>query len=214
MAQATPTEHADPAVTERAIEVLVTCEWPVFDRVTDENRRLHAELRRLSAEGAEDPNFGQDQIGVPFLKGYSALGIQFEQIYLIGWNVRVASMAWAPRATSAELIAMLEKRGHVFKPEKNKVFEGQMSEQPYENGQIRIAVAAGRHDPVKKLSDEGVTVICSSNPTPEADAAAGERAVALMMADGWALEEIEAADASQAAAIRQWRSDLPEVEPF
>ena len=155
---------ADPAVTERAIEALVTCEWPAFDRSPEENRALHYELRRLSAEGEENISSAQDQIGASFLSGYSALRIQFEQIYLLGWDVRAASMSWAPRATAAELIALLEKRGHVFQPEENKVFKGHMSEQPSRNGRIRIAVAPGRHNPVEKLSDEGVTVICSSIP--------------------------------------------------
>ena len=164
MAQATPARPADPAVTERAIEALVTCEWPAFDRSPEENRALHYELRRLSAEGEENISSAQDQIGASFLSGYSALRIQFEQIYLLGWDVRAASMSWAPRATAAELIALLEKRGHVFRPEENKVFKGQMSEQPSRNGRIRIAVAPGRHNRVKKLSDEGVTVICSSIP--------------------------------------------------
>lgn len=169
MAQPTPTRPADPAVTERAIEVFVTCEWPAFDRSQDENRALYRELGRLSTEGAENISAARDQIGVPFLNGYSALGIEFEQIYLLGWDARVASMSWAPRATSADLVALLEKRGHVFKPERNKVFEGLTSERPSRLGRIRIAVAAGRHDPVKKLSDEGVTVICSSIPatTPQ-----------------------------------------------
>lgn len=165
MAQATPARPTDPAVTERAIEALVTCEWPAFDRSPEENRALHYELGRLSAEGAENISSARDQIGASFLSGNSALGIEFKQIYLLGWDVRAASMSWAPHATSAELIALLEKRGHVFKPDGNRVFQGQTSEQPSRNGRIRIAVAAGRHNPVEKLSDEGVTVICSSIPT-------------------------------------------------
>lgn len=154
----------DPVVTERAIQTLVTCEWPAFDRTQEENRALHDALRHLSDEAAVNMNAAQDQIGAPFLSGYAALGVQFEQIYLLGWGDRAASMSWSPRATSAELITLLEQRGHVFKPDKNRVFEGQASEQPSRQGRIRIAVAAGRHNPVKKLSDEGVTVICSSIP--------------------------------------------------
>lgn len=197
MAQATPTKPADPAVTERAIEALVTCEWPAFDQSPEENRALHDELRRLSAEGAENISSAPDQLGVSFLNGYSALGIQFEQIYLLGWDVRAASMSWAPSATSAELIALLEKRGHEFKPDGNKVFDGQTSEQPSRNGSIRIAVAAGRHNPAKKLSDEGVTVICSSIVSPEAEAEAHARAVAEMVERAErarALDEAQAAD--------------------
>ncbi|MFU2489842.1 hypothetical protein [Thauera sp. WH-1] len=192
-AQATPTKPADPAVTERAIEALVTCEWPAFDRSPEENRALHYELLHLSAEAAENISSG-DPLGVSFLNGYSALGIEFEQIYLLGWDVRAASMSWAPRATAAELIALLEKRGHVFKPDGNKVFQGQTSEQPSRNGRIRIAVAAGRHNPVKKLSDEGVTVICSSIVSPEVEAAAHARAVAEMVERARALDEAQAAD--------------------
>jgi len=52
----------------------------------------------------------------------------------------------APRAASTYRIALLEKRGHVFMPDKNKVFEGQTSAQPSRHGRIRIAVAAGRHN--------------------------------------------------------------------
>lgn len=188
---------ADPAVTERAIESLVTCEWPAFDRSPEENRALHYELRRLSAEGAENISAARDQLGESFLKGCSALGIEFEQIYLLGWDVRAASMSWAPRATAAELISLLEKRGHVFRPEQNRVFEGLMSEQPSRLGRIRIAVAAGRHNPVKKLSDEGVTVICSSIVSPEVEAAARDRAVAEMVERAErarALDEAQAAD--------------------
>lgn len=174
MAQATPARPADPAVTERAIEAVVLCEWPDEAMLTkEESRSLFSELGHLYREAAGNkPNALFRTTGeISLLRKKSVLGFLFEEVGFYGWGLRIASMSWSPAGTSAQFAELLRDRGYTLQQETLRGFSGFMGEKVSPSGQVMITVASGSHSPTGKISDQGITVTCSNTPSPAALAA-------------------------------------------